>query len=339
MHVQLSPTKRARVISLRKRGEKFQDIADELHCHKSSAIRAWQRYHEKENFYAVTPGRGRPRCLEPYERRKACQMIRSGQSATAADVQRDRFPEVSARTMRRTLEQEGLHGRRKRKVPLMTKVHKIKRQKWAADHAEWEVQDWQAVIFSDESKFNLYGSDGIQYCRRGPNEEFEARNVQQRLKHGGGRIMVWGCITSKGFGRLVRVEGNMNAIQYCQILEEGLLGTLDDHDIDRRSIYFQQDNDPKHTSRCATTWFAKNRFDLLAWPPNSPDMNIIENVWNQLEVNYNRRPYHARNEDELFEMLREEWENLSQAFCSRLYESMPARIKELQHAKGSWTRH
>lgn len=88
--------------------------------------------------------------------------------------------------MRRTLEQEGLQGRRKWKVAMLTKIHRRKRKEWAAEHAEWEVQDWKAVIFSDESKFNLYGSDGIQYCRRGPNEALAPRNVQQKLKHGGG---------------------------------------------------------------------------------------------------------------------------------------------------------
>lgn len=140
-------------------------------------------------------------------------------------------------------------------------------------------------------------------------------------------------MTSNGFGRLVRVDGNMDAVQYCRILEDGLLGTLDD----RRSIYFQQDNNPKHTSHRATTWFAKNNFDLLHWPPSSPDMNIIENVWNLLEVKYNRRGRHARNEDELFAFLQEEWSNLSQEFCDELYGSVPARVAELQCKKGYWT--
>lgn len=102
----------------------------------------------------------------------------------------------------------------------------------------WGRKDWEAVIYSDESKFNIFESDGVQYCRRGPNEEFEPRSVQQRLKHGGGKVMVWGYMTSKGFGSLVRVDGLMNAAQYVDILERGLLRTLDDHGIDRRSVYF-----------------------------------------------------------------------------------------------------
>jgi hypothetical protein len=162
------------------------------------------------------------------------------------------------------------------------------------------------------------------------------KNVQQQVKHGGGKVMVWGCMTSKGFGRLVWVVGNMDAVQYCQILERGLLGTLDDHNIDCRSVYFQQDNDPKHTSQHATTWFAQKGFDVLEWPPNSPDLNPIENAWNQLEVKYNRRGRQARNEDELFEMLQEEWQKLSMEYCEKLYESMPHRINKMMINKGKW---
>lgn len=82
------------------------------------------------------------------------------------------------------------HGRRKRNVPLMTAVHRNKHVDWADMHEDSDGKDWEAVIYSDESKFNIFGSDRIQYCRRGSNEEFEPRNGRQRLKHGGGKVMM-----------------------------------------------------------------------------------------------------------------------------------------------------
>jgi len=59
--------------------------------------------------------------------------------------------------------------------------------------------------FSDESKFNLFGSDGKLYCRRGPGEEFEVQNVRGVVKHGGGNIQVWGVLSWNGPGHLYRV--------------------------------------------------------------------------------------------------------------------------------------
>jgi hypothetical protein len=63
-----------------------------------------------------------------------------------------------------------------------------------------------------------------------------------------------------------------------------LLGTLRDWKLKKTgkmTIIFQQDNDPKHTSHVASDWFAQKKVKKLAWPPSSPDMNIIKHVWCQ----------------------------------------------------------
>jgi hypothetical protein len=134
-------------------------------------------------------------------------------------------------------------------VPVFTNDQHLSQLAWGKKTLEdWEGRDFESVVYSDESPFKLYGSDGILYCCRGVNEALKVQNIQQKLKHGGGKVMVWGCITSCGFGWLVWVNGIMNAKKYCQILEEGLLEALQDYNIAAESIWFQQDNDPKHIS-------------------------------------------------------------------------------------------
>jgi len=112
------------------------------------------------------------------------------------------------------------------------------------------------VWYTDESKYNLFGSDGKKYCRRRVGEEFLLRNVIQEVKHGGGSIMVWGCISWHGTGRLHHIDGRMNAKQYVEILSESFLGSLQNQNVRPRTTIFQQDNDPKHTSKLARQWFA-----------------------------------------------------------------------------------
>jgi hypothetical protein len=199
------------------------------------------------------------------------------------------------------------------------------------------VADWEEFFFTDESKFLLFGSDGIQYCWRGPNEEFAPKNVGPHVNHGGGMIMVWVGIHSTGFGRLIRIEGYMTGKMYCAILQEGVLGSLSDLRLDPSDIIFQQDNDTKRTSRVAQAWIEENLDETLPWLPNSPDMSVIEHVWDVLRVRVQRRDPRPTNIEQLWAALQEEWDMLGMDYLNKLYESMLEQVGALKKAKGHHT--
>ena len=72
------------------------------------------------------------------------------------------------------------------------------------------------------------------------------------VKHGGGNnLMVWGCMGWNGVGKLVEVEGKMKAEQYCAILEDGKVESFKKLEMEEEERIFQQENDPKHTSKRA----------------------------------------------------------------------------------------
>ena len=334
-----TPTKKARIVHMRMEKKSFHEIAHTLDISHQTASRIWKEYHKHKDFYYKTPRTGRPPLLGTRDIRLAGRKIRSGECTTASELQREHFPKASVWTIRRALTGIGLPGRRPRKKPLLTKIHQRKRYQWAMLHRDWTTTQWRQVCFSDEAKFNLFGSDGARWCRRGVGEEFHSRNVQKQVKYGGGHVMVWGCITAKGFGRLHRICGKMNAAVYCQILEEALLGTISDHSLNSAQIIFQQDNDPKHTSAAARKWFNAHNITVLPWAPSSPDMNIIENVWSQLDIRVHSRKVLPHNKEEMWNALLEEWQNLSIEYANTLYDSMPDRVTALKQAKGSFTKY
>jgi hypothetical protein len=145
-------------------------------------------------------------------------------------------------------------------------------------------------------------------------------------------------ITPHGLGRLVRIEGNLQKELYRDILQEDFLGTMDDLELDVRDYYFQQDNDPKHTSRLVTAWFEENNVDVLPWAPSSPDLNIIEHVWHRLDRMVRARDPLPQNVEQLWVALQEEWARMDEGFIDHLYESIPRRIQAVYEANGGNTR-
>ncbi len=94
---------------------------------------------------------------------------------------------------------------------------------------------WNHVLWSDETKINLFGSDSVKHVWQQPGEEYKDKCVLPTVKHGGGSVVVWSCTSAAGTGELQFIEGTMNANMYCDILKQRL---------GRREV-FQHDNDPK----------------------------------------------------------------------------------------------
>ena len=70
------------------------------------------------------------------------------------------------------------------------------------------------------------------------------------VKHGeGNNLILWGCMGRNRVGKLVEVQGKMNAEQYCEILEDGMEEIFKNLEMEEEKHYFQQDNDPKQTSK------------------------------------------------------------------------------------------
>jgi hypothetical protein len=310
-----------------------QDISDR------QIKRIFTRYGEKENYDEVGHSSGRPRKLSPRDIRIALRHLSNQDSGNASELQRGYFPQLNVITIKRALREEGLHPYIKASVPFISTKNLRVRKLWAEEHLEWTVPNWMAVTFSDESIFHLFGSDGIEWCWRKPGQRLDPRFTKKKLKHGGGKVTVWGMITAFGVGHIVRIEGNLNKELYTEILEDDALGSFHDLGLDYGNFYFQQDNDPKHTSKLVQQWFANKHMDLLPWPPNSPDISIIENLWDHLARRVRARLPHPTSEEDLWILLQEEWYRINPSFITNLYNSLPQRVSAVYQAKGGNTRY
>ena len=238
---------------------------------------------------------------------------------------------VSGETIRNTLLSNMLKCYVRRQIPRLSIRHKIVRLNFATSGLALPETFWKHVIFSDESKFNLYGPDGVKKMLRIPGLPLRDCDIRPVVKFGGGSIMVWGAITYGGVGPLIKVEGLMNSKQYIHIVNRGY------HD--KSEMIFQQDNDPKHTARVTRDWFSRQDINVLEWPSCSPDLNSIEHVWNDINFRVRASLPPPRNMTELWEKLQEEWYNTPVTYIQELFRSMPRRLEAVKRAKGGNTKY
>ena len=155
---------------------------------------------------------------------------------------------ISSDTVRWALKQASMKAITKKKKPRLLPRHQKKRKDFALRYKDWTVEDWKRVIWSDETKINRLGSDGCEWVWKKTGEQLSERHVQETVKFGGGSLMMWGCMTAQGVGFARKIDGEMDATLYANIIQDELLQTLDFYELNRDNIIFQQDNDPKHTS-------------------------------------------------------------------------------------------
>jgi DDE superfamily endonuclease len=202
----------------------------------------------------------------------------------------------------------------------------------------WTVGDWKRVIWTDETKINIWGSDGVKYYLSRAGDPVQEHHLDMTVKHGGGSLMMWGCMSCKGVGYGCQIENKMDAKTYCGILDSTFQDTLEYWDFSTDDFIFQQDNDPKHTSKLAKEWFKDRSIEMLPWPAQSPDLNPIEHIWHHLKLKLASYERKATSIHELWERVDREWNTFTAEECRKYIESMPARVKAVYNAKGGHTK-
>lgn len=146
------------------------------------------------------------------------------------------------------------------------------------------------------------------------------------------QVHVWGAISRRGRAGLAIFEGIMDSNFYHSILRDHLLPFV-------RSSYpdghrFMQDNDPKHTSRATKAWFEENGVHWWPTPPESPDLNPIENVWHQMKEHI-RKKVKPTSKEELINGIRDAWCLLTPELCNRYISHLNKVIPKVIEVDGA----
>jgi hypothetical protein len=240
---------------------------------------------------------------------------------------------VSTRTVQRTLNRCGLLPFRPKKSPSLTPAQSKVRLQWARSYQHWTEADWCNVIFSDECAFDL-APIRSQYVRRVKGEPITMQHTSQHRPFLQ-RIMVWSCMSSAGPGKLIPVTGTLNAVKYIDILSQKLLPQSAIW-FPNGNFHYQQDNAPCHKALVVRHFFQDNHVQVIDWPPYSPDLNCIENLWAIVKKKLHSQHYQTKVE--LLNNLQQIWNSPDlHGICQRLVSSMPRRLAACIAARGGYT--
>lgn len=242
---------------------------------------------------------------------------------------------ISKTSRNRFLKTIGKQRRPIKKV-LLTPRHKKLRYNWALRYMKTNME---AVIFTDETRVCLDGPDNWS---KGWVENNSSPPVKIKRQQGGGGIMIWaGIIDNELIGPVRIKEGvKINSISYCELLKNNFFPWIKskNEDLSKRFI-FMHDNAPSHASKHTKSFLEKNKIfgeNLMIWPPNSPDINPIENFWGILKRKLYENNQKYATKDELWSAIVKFCNKIDKKTIKSLTSSVDNRLITLIQNKGNY---
>lgn len=353
---------RSRAVTLLEEGYSARAAAKKTGL-DTKTVRKWARRNRDEGSLEELPRRGRKRAFDEVGEDEACKMLLSnrfgGTAGTAAELRRQGYvsKDVAARTAlraaKRAAKRAGFRIRMVRGKPQrrLSASNMSKRIAFARANLS---RDWSRVLFTDRKKFYWrYPGEAVgptRWVRQGERWEAAQPTHPQNVNvycglsmHGLCRAHVVagtsGHATTftnkkgvKAKGITHSEYGHVVAGTLCpegQRLLGGRRGT--------QSWVLQQDNDPSHRAAPAAVAAHNKAYDthislLLNWPPNSPDLNPIENVWAYVQRRVDSRG--CSTFSEFKQAVVSELAAVPHSVVDSLYKSMKTRLQEVINQGG-----
>lgn len=324
------------IVSLHRDGRNERYIADRIPCDVRS-VRYWLLHHEKTGNVDDLRRSGRKRKTTAEEDERIEQEAKETKFTTPRRIKRKLGLDVSSRTIDRRLQEFGLFGRVARHKKKFSDDEKRKRLSFAQGYKHWTADDWMNVLFADEKLFWGEGFWGQVFVRRPKGEALNPDYCVDQNPHPE-KVNVWGCFCGKGLGYSYIFNENMNAKKLQHILGTHLVESAELHfDLSHAERWwFLQDNAPQHKSILVRTWLFNNGIQCIDFPPYSPDLNPIENLWADLARRVEK--FQCETMKELQDIVAEEWKNTDKELLRKIARSMPERCQAVIDAKGDHTR-
>ena len=327
----LSRDQRVAIAVLHKEGHDEEEIAARIPCDVRS-VRHWLAQEDTHD----SPRSGRKRKTTAEQDAAVVAEAKAAKFTTPRRIRRKLEMDVSSRTIDRRLQEVGLFGRVAQHKKKFTDAQKQKRLSFAQGYKHWTADDWMRVEFADEKIFWGEGFWGQVFVRRPKGEALNPDYCVDQDPHPV-KVSAWACFSGHGLGYMNIFNENMNAKMLQGILGTHLVESAELHfDIEHAERWwFLQDNAPQHKSVLVRTWLFNHGIQCLDFPPYSPDLNPIENLWADLARRVEQ--FQCSTMEELQDIVAEQWKETDKELLRKLARSMPERCQAVIDAHGDHT--
>jgi len=335
----LTEEQRWSIIALHKDSRSNRHIAKQLHCNRETVRAVLARY-----AATGSPGsgarRGRPRCTDERTDEQIALVGRVEKFTSPRQVRRKLDLGCCGRTVDRRLQEADLFGRVARHKRAYTAEELRKRLSFAEGYKGWTPEQWCKVLFSAEKCFYGNGFCGRTWVRRPKGEALNPEYCVHKTAHPV-KVNVWACFCASGQGYCHIFNEKLDKHLYKRILSENLLPSAALHFSLAPPLVeqwqFLQDNSPNHTAMAVRTWLHNNGVSCIDFPPYSPDLNPIENLWAALTRRVEE--FQCDTMEELQDVIAAEWDKIDGDYMRTLVHSMPTRCQAVIDAKGWHTKY
>lgn len=239
---------------------------------------------------------------------------------------------VKKDTIRRVLKKNGIGSYVACRKLFLSIQNQIKRLRFAMKYQHWTGEDWLKVTFLDEKTIQTYSNGRVLVKRKLKERYCPDKIITSEKQNSRNKVNLVGIVSHDGPNMLYTVSNNLNGNEFEQLIRLKVANII-------KNTKLLMDNASIH--RKGLNYLKRSGIAIFNFPPKSPDMNLIENVWAMLQkkINLKLRNRNISTKLQLIKIVEESWIEIPTDFIVNCVLSMPNRLKEVIRMKGAPTRY
>lgn len=328
----LSVDDKQQIIQLHLRSFKITAISERMNCHRSTVstvINLWR----KGKFVASRKIRKCRRRLSAQNVHQILNYFIDNPFHTYMDCIQNLKLSVCRETIGRTLSKNGIKNYVACSKLFLSIKNRIKRLRFAMKYQHWTWQ-WGHVVAMDEKTVQTYANCKKVMVKRRTRERYHPDKIAStEVQNTKNKVNLVGMIACDGPNMIYSVPTKLNGQQFKRLMRLKVRQLVGDNTL-------MMDNARIHGK--GIKYLLKSGVKVFTdFPPKSPDLNPIENIWAELQKRLNKKLFNIciSTKNDLLELIRDTWKEIPATFIKNCMISMPQRLQEVINMKGGSTRY